>query len=254
MRLRSGGRLAGALALVGVLLAACGREPATGDADDVVVGAGPDVWKSVQSRVKAKLEPSRIARGRKDFQVVYQDPTEPEWPERRKARQILLIGRPTDPWMEAALPQAEAPADLPAIVEVDDLWATPQQVTILELPEPDPRAAVTSRLDSGRARLEERYRAAVLTELFANGADQALADSLLESDGFTLLVPTAFESGYEEGVFSFRKAKDAAGVARQVTVTWKSPVPPGLQGQALLDWRAQALRSTGTGQAVALAN
>lgn len=228
-----------ALALACALLSACGREAATGEADDIVVAAHPDLWGRIQSRLKAKLEPSRIARGRKDFKVVYQDPTKASWEAQRKARQLLLIGTPKDPWVQEALEHAESSPTPPAVVETGDVWSKPQQVTVLALPEGDARAAVTAKLDSLRARLEERYRSWVIGEMFAAGAQQALGDSLLEQHGFTLLAPKDYVPKQKGDVFTFRKANDSAKVIRQVTVTWKSPVPPGLQGQALLEWRAQ---------------
>jgi hypothetical protein len=44
-------------------------------------------------------------------------------------------------------------------------------------------------------------------------------------------------------------------MVRQVTVTWKTPIPPGLQGDALLAWRAQVARDHFEArQTVALAN
>jgi hypothetical protein len=233
--------------------AGCSREAATGAPDDVVVAAHPDLWSSIKTGVTAKLEPSRIARGKKDFHVRYQDPTDDAaWAEQRKARQLLVIGTPADPWVADALDHLEARAEPPAIAEVDDVWAAPQQVTILALPEGDARAAVAEKLDSLRARLEERYRTWVIGEMFAPGTNQALSDSLLEQAGFTVLVPVGFESARRDDVFTFRKQDDSTGVTRQVTVTWKSPVPAGLQGPGLLDWRAQIEAATGTPQSVSL--
>lgn len=245
--------------------AACGdRGPSTGDPDDLVVAAHPELWPRIESRVKAKLEPSRIATGSaKAFVVTYQDPTQESWAEQRRARQLVLVGTPADPWVAEALAEADGePAPPPALVEVNDLWAEPQQVTVLTLPEGDARPAVLARLDSLRARLDERYRQWVIGEAFAAGADQPLADSLLQSAGFAVLVPADYESSSEGDVFVFRKEAPAApdsgatGVMiRQVTVTWRTPIPQGLQGEALLAWRGQiAAEHSGLRQSVALAN
>jgi hypothetical protein len=246
--------------LVCAAAAACGgRPPSTGAPDDVVVAAHPDLWPRIQTRVKAKLEPSFIATGgRKAFEVVYRDPTQEGWAEQRLARQLLVIGTPTDAWVQEALADLEeAPALPPALIEVDDVWAEPQQVTVLTLPEGDARPAVTSKLDSLRARLEERYRELVIGEMMAVGFNQAVADSLVESAGFSVLAPIDYRTSSEDDVYVFRSESgaDSTLVVRQVTVTWKSPVPPGLQGEGLLAWRGQvAARHFGTRQTVALAN
>jgi hypothetical protein len=253
----------GALWLVACATAAAcgGRDASTGEPDDVVVAAHPDLWPRIEARVKAKLEPSFIATGgRKAFEVVYSDPTQNDWPEQRRARQVLLIGTPGDPWVQEALEGVEAaPAAPPALIEVDDVWAEPQQVTVLTLPEGDARPVVTSKLDSLRARLEERYREWVIGEMMVAGFDQALADSLGERSGFSVLVSADYETSSANDVFVFRRSMDAGAdsgsVVRQVTVTWKTPVPPGLQGEALLAWRAQvAAEHFGMRQTVALAN
>jgi hypothetical protein len=254
-----------ALLLVVCAAAACGgSEPSTGAPDDVVVGAHPDLWPRIQGRVKAKLEPSFIATGAsKAFEVVYQDPTQGEWTAQRRARQVLVIGTPTDPWVQEALEKVEEapgePSAPPALIEVDDVWAAPQQVTVLTLPEGDARRAVTSKLDSLRTRLEERYREHVIGELMAVGFHQALADSLVEHAGFSVLAPADYETSSEGDTYVFRRegpaGADSGSVVRQVTVTWKTPIPQGLQGEALLAWRAQvAAEHFGMRQSVALAN
>ena len=129
---------------IGAVAAGCGgSNPSTGDPDDLVVAADPELWARIESRVKASIEPSRIATGAaKAFTVSYQDPEHEGWAEQRYARQILVIGTPTDPWVEEALAGLEEPPPPPpALVEVDDVWAEPQQVTVLTLPEGDARAA-----------------------------------------------------------------------------------------------------------------
>ncbi len=234
------------------------QEPAVGDADDIVAIAHPELWPRIQSRVKAKLEPSPIAIGaQKAFQVSYQDPTEQTWREQRRARQLLLIGTPTDPWMEEPLARlkGEAPT-LPAIVEVDDVWAAGQHATLLLLPEGDARAAVTAQLDSLRTLYDQRYREWVVTRMFANGASRALADSVFEEAGFTVLVPADYEASRDGDVFLFRRsATDSSHVIRHVAVTWRSPIPQGMQGEGLLGWRSQlAATHYGVRQAAALAN
>jgi hypothetical protein len=250
-------RAQGALFVACAALSACGGDAlSTGDPDDLVVAAHPELWPRIESRLKAKLEPSLISTTGKAFAVTWRDPTKPEWGDQRRARQLLLIGTADDPWMKEALSRLEqAPPTAPALLEVEDVWAKPQQVTLLTLPEGDARAAVTAKLDSLRAGLEERYRAWVVGEMFAAGANKALSDSLLEQSGFTVLVPRDYATSHEGDIYAFRKEGDSAQVIRQVAVTWRSPIPSGLQGEGLLAWRREvAAAAYGAPQSVALGN
>lgn len=245
-----------ALALLCATVACGGDDAARGSAEDIVVAAHPDLWGRVQARVKAKLEPSLIGiRGVKGFRVRYEDPNAATWAERRRARQVLLIGTLTDPWMEEPLSElGDDPPTPPALAEAQDVWADDQRVTLLLLSEGDARRAVTVQLDSLRARFEQRYREVVITRAFEPG--QADLDSLLTDAGFSILVPADYEASRDDDVFVFRKAAgDSTQLIRQVTVTWKSPIPQGMQGQGLLAWREQVgTKAFGFRQSVALGN
>ena len=247
---------AGLFPLALLLLAACGgKEPATGEADDIVVAAHPELWPRIQARVKARLEPSQITSGNlKSFEVSYLDPTTPEWEQQRLARQILLIGTAADPWMEPVLD--EPPPTPPLILEDSDVWAEGQSVTAVLLPEGDARAAVREQLDSLRNLYEQRYREYVVERLFAEGTNQAQADTLLEQFGFAVLAPSSWVSNGDGDVFVFRAPEDdSSNVIRQVTVTWRSPIPQGIQGDGLLAWRQLlAAEHFGIRQSVTLGN
>ncbi|MSR36920.1 MAG: DUF4837 family protein [Gemmatimonadetes bacterium] len=238
--------LAGLLALTTLILSACGEErvAAIGDADDILVGVEPILARQIQRRTSAALAPPLFAiPNARTFQVTYQDPTAEEWPSLRQNRQVLLIGKPEDPWIVDALAQAdEAPDSVPAapaLFELEDVWAADQRVTVLLVPESNPSRAVLDKLDSLSTSYERRYREGVVARMFADGPNQPLSDSL-DATGFNILVPKDYEWTTEGDVYLFRKiGSDSGASVRHVTVTWRTPIPQGMQGEGLLAWRRQ---------------
>ena len=237
----------GPLLPLSLMLVACGerRGAAIGDGDDIVVAAEPVLWKSVESRVNASLQPRLFGiPNSRAFQVTYHDPAEEEWSSLRNNRQVVLIGEPEDAWVVDALARARnAPSVVPpapALFELEDVWAEDQRVTVLLVPPTNPERTVLDRLDELSANVERRYREAVVARMFAEGTGQPLWDTLMGESGFTVLLPRDYEPTKEGDVYLFRKTgTDSLGSIRQVTVTWRTPIPQGLQGDGLLRWRRQ---------------
>jgi hypothetical protein len=80
----------------------------------------------------------------------------------------------------------------------------------------------------------------------------ALGDSLADQSGFSVRVPQDYVYKKNGTLFTFRKSVDSSKVTKQVTITWKSPIPEGLQGKALVDWRTEAEAASGNAQSVNL--
>ena len=192
------------------------------------------------------------------FQVTFQDPAGDEWATARQNRQVLLIGEPDDPAVADALATAgDAPETMPpapALVELHDVWVEGQQVMVLLLPPTNPARAVYAQIDSLATMYERKYRETVVGQMFEAGPNTALSDSLMSSSGFEVQVPADYEWTTEGDVFLFRKTgPDSLQVVRHVTVTWRTPIPQGMQGEGLLAWRSQlAAEHYGTSQRVSL--
>ena len=235
------------VALFSLVLVGCreAREQAIGDADDIVVAAEPALTKQIQRRTTAALAPPLFAvADARTFQVTFQDPTKEEWTSARRTRHVLLIGKPEDPAIADALAKAgDAPETLPlapALLQLRDVWAEGQQVMVLLVPPTNPARAVYAQLDSLASIYEHGYREMIVGRMFEAGTNQALSDSLMSSSGFEVLVPKDYEWTTEGDVSLFRKAgTDSLQVVRHVTVTWRSPIPQGMQGEGLLAWREQ---------------
>jgi hypothetical protein len=138
--------LVAGLALLG--LAGCDQPRAHGDANAIIVGADQDLWDRVQDVVEETLEPTiQTVTDERTFRVTWQDPTQGEhWGNLRRFRQVLVIGDENDPWVADALAQRDRGVTLspPQILQVQNVWARGQQVSILLLPPDDQEAAVRS--------------------------------------------------------------------------------------------------------------
>lgn len=249
------------LLIMSLIPLACGerRGAAVGDNDDIVVAAEPALWEQVRGRVGLSLETRLFGiPNTRAFQVTYQDPAQEEWSSLGQNRQVLLIGEPEDAWIVDALARAAvAPTDIPpapALFELGDVWADDQHVTVLLVSPAEPMRDVLDKLDEMSSNYERRFREVVVGRMFSAGPNQALSDSLMGESGFRVLVPEDFGWSKEDDVYLFRKAgTDSLEIVHHVTVTWRTPIPEGLQGAGLLRWRQQlAATHFGTPQRVNL--
>ena len=227
-----------------LVLAACG-DRATGDADQIVVGADPAVWERVEQQLRQELEPTPFAlSGERAFQLTHADPTASSWDEERLARQLLLIGTSEDPWINEALDRWRGPApQVPSRTEVADVWANGQHVLVLLLPAEGPEAALRQEVAELKNTYVQHYREYVVERMyFPEGPDQALADTIRSTASFELRVPESYDWSRRGDVLRFAPAAVQAGApSLNVTVTWQTPIPPGARSEplALLEWREQ---------------
>ena len=237
----------GALLPLTLILIACGerRGATVGDNDDIVVAAEPSLWKRVEGRATASLEPRLFGiPNSRAFQMTYQDPAEEGWSDLRHNRQVLLIGEPEDAWVVDALALArDAPSEIPpapALFELEDVWAVDQQVMVLLVPPTDPDGTVLDKLGELSSNYELRYREGVVGRMFAEGTGQATWDTILGESGFNVLVPKDYERSKDGDVFLFQKTgTDSLAAVRHVSVTWLTPIPQDMQGDGLLKERRE---------------
>ncbi len=244
-------------ALLAAITTACGEGPrgiAYGDYNGIVAVMDPALWEEVRDEVHAALEPTTLTvRDEKTFTVTYQDPSQPEWGNLRRFRQVLLVGTVEEPWMQEAMAEAEDPIGGPGLHRAHDVWARGQQVTLVVV---DPaRAAdeLRSHLVEINKTLDAQYRDWARGRMFMSGVDSALADTLMAVGRFQLLLPEVYRWTRRDSVFLFRNDNpDPAELIRQVVVTWKSPVPPDMQPEGILEWRAEVSAATSEPQDVDL--
>jgi hypothetical protein len=229
-----------ALTAVALGLAACDQQGAYGDANSIIAVAEPALWEAVEDSVYAALEPTIwTVRDEKTFTVTWADPGDPRWGDLRRFRQLLLIGPASAPWIAEALQKrTRTPGPDPALVQVHDVWARSQLVTILLTPEVNQTEAALSRLDALRDLYDTQYRGWAVRRMFVSGQDSALGDTLAARAGFRMLLPQVYYWDREDSVYLFRNDNpDPSELIRQVMVTWMRPAPQGMDGESLLAWR-----------------
>ncbi|MFQ5538185.1 MAG: DUF4837 family protein [Gemmatimonadota bacterium] len=243
------------LILLLVATAAC-NEPsiAYGDANSIIAVMDPALWEEVEDDVYGALEPTlKTVREEKTFTVTYQEPLGTYWNNLRRFRQLLLVGTGDEPWMQEALEKARTPVEGPGIYTAYDVWARGQQVTIV-LAEPGKEAEeLRKHLPEINATLDRQYRQWAVNRMFMSGVDSALADTLAREAGFTLIVPNVYRWGHKDSIYYFRNDNpDPSELIRQITVTWKSPIPPDMQPEDILAWREEVARTFNEPQEVDL--
>ncbi len=239
----AGVALAGSVALGS---AACDTLPlALGDVHAIVVTAAPELWDEVGPTALSTLGPTVFTvRDERTFRVSYEEPADEAWARLRRLRQLLLIGKASDPWMAAPLAELDEPVAPPQHIQVAEVWGREQLVTLVILEEDTDLAedarVVQQMLPELAAVYDDQYRAWVLARMFVTGPDTALVRTLREEHGFSLLVPEVYGYQVQDSVHIFRNDNpDPSELIRQISVTWQSPVPEGVGEEELLEWRAR---------------
>ena len=233
---------AAALGVLLLPLAACDEQRAFGDADSIIVGARTELWNQVRDTVQAILEPKiQTVRRERTFTLTHQDPTGEAWGRLRLFRQELLMGSPEDPWVAEALEHREGsePLSPPQIVQVHDVWARQQLVTILVLTPDGGAEDVISLLEPLHELMDRQFREYAMGRMFVSGRDTDLADSLQQTLSFSLLLPEVYRMVSRDSVHIFRNDNpDPSELIREITVSWRTPIPGEMPPvDTLLAWR-----------------
>ena len=245
-----------ALALTSALtltVAACGESPIPyGDPNSIIAVMSPELWDVVGEDMYDALEPTiQTVRTEKTFTVTYQDPGSEEWGNLKRFRQMLVVGTGDEPWMMEALADATEEVTGPGMWHAENVWARGQQVTIVLLSSADAADELRSYLGEINTMLDEQYRLFARNRMYFSGVDTALADTLMRTARFELIVPDVYRWSRQDSTFIFRNDNpDPAELIRQIAVTWKSPVPPDMQPEGLLAWRGEVAAGYGEPQDV----
>ena len=234
--------LVGALALVVLGLGACDSTGiAYGDANSIIAVMAPALWNEMSEDVYRALEPTvRTVRDEKTFTVTYQEPHGDNWAELRRFRQMLLVGTSADRWVQEALDRAPDPISQTGLHQIDDVWAHGQQVTLVLLPDGGGADDLRQQLRAVNELLDGQFRTYVVNRMYMSGVDSALADTLYVEAGFILMLPQVYRWERSDSAYVFRNDNpDPSELIRQVGVTWKTPIPPDMQAEDILEWREQ---------------
>ncbi len=220
---------------------ACEKTGAFGEANSIIVGATNETWSEIGTTVEEGLQPTIFTvRDEKTFRITQQDPHAADWDLLREFKQVLLVGSETDEWVAEALAarRSETPLAPPQILQVFDVWARGQLVTVLLLNPGGGLAEVQAKLPELHELLDNQYRQFVLARMFVSGRDSALVDTLRSAAGFSLDLPKVYRWTRIDSVYLFRNDNpDPAELIRQVAITWRSPIPEGMDQNGILEWR-----------------
>jgi hypothetical protein len=223
-------------------LLSCGQSGAYGDMNSIIVATDPALWDEIRDSLYTALEPRVFTvRQERTFEVTFQDPSQEEWTNLRAFKQELLIGRVSDPWMAEVVDRLdEVDLSPPQILQVYNVWARGQNVTVILLSESGGAPEVFSLLEELHRLYDGQFREHAVSRMFVTGRDTALADSLAREAGFSLVVPVVYLWDRQDSVFVFRNDNpDPSELIRQVTVTWRSPGSEELMQDEILAWRAE---------------
>jgi hypothetical protein len=232
-----------ALSLV-ASLAACGKPEAGGEANSIVFAARPEIWTAVERPLANALAPRYpTLRGEAAFQLTHQDPASDAWAEARVAREIVLVGAATDPWMEPVLADQDSVPEAPALLQTEDVWAKGQRVTLLILPDSADTRAARTALKELSDLIDRQYREGSIERLYVSGVNAALGRTMRSEVGFSMQIPVDFETSNKDSIYVFRSGNDSSEVVQEVVVTWKSPPPLDLYADGMLEWRREVSRA-----------
>lgn len=224
-------------------LGACGDVSgvAYGDYNGIVAAMDPALWEQVGDDVYDALEPTIVTvRDEKTFTVTYQDPSLPEWRDLRKFRQLLLVGTGDEPWMKPALDELQNPPTGPGRYTAEDVWARGQHVTLVLVSSATAADDLRAHLGAVNQALDAQFREWVVRRMFTSGVDSARADTLRTVWGFELHLPEVYRSERQGMIFRFRNDNpEPSELIRNISVAWKSPIPPDMQPEGILAWRAE---------------
>ncbi|HUP01899.1 MAG TPA: DUF4837 family protein [Gemmatimonadota bacterium] len=178
--------------LFSLLPAGCGKGPAFGTDNAIIAVLDPSLREGLEPVIREALEREVFTtRPEPVFEVTFTTPA--EIGEFRRWRRILIV----EPTAESVLLDevVDVPDQGPVVAEVEDAWARNQTIWVVAGETP----AATGELV--RARIDSLY-GVILTDflehhvdrMWASGRDSALAGRLLDSLGFSLLLPRVYET------------------------------------------------------------
>jgi hypothetical protein len=242
-------------AMATVTLSACDTTSlAYGDNNSIVAAMDPALWEEVGEEIYGALEPTILTvTEEKTFTVTFQDPSREEWRNLRRFRQILLVGTGEESWMQEATVKARTPVEGPGLYRAYDVWSRGQQVTIIVANAATAADEVRAHLTEINETLDTQYRAWAKDRMFMSGADSALADTLMAEGRFSLILPDVYRWTRLDSIYLFRNDQpDPSELIRNITVSWKTPIPEDMQPEGLIEWRAQVSESFSQPQVVDL--
>lgn len=195
------------VASVLVLFSGCAKPAPFGEANQIAVATSNEIWNALESEIVAALEPRIFTvRDERVFEVAYIQPAEIAETRLRRMRHVLLIGSAQEPVIAEALAGRDWEGlTLPVLIQLEEVWAQNQLVTVALLPE----AAEPHVLEPLLPRIGELYLRRlgdhIRSQMAVTMPNERLAKRLRRAGGFTLEVPRTYDyRQLEPNLFVFR--------------------------------------------------
>ncbi|MQA92596.1 MAG: DUF4837 family protein [Gemmatimonas sp.] len=225
------------------LIVGCEKPRSMGDTNQILVASTPGVWSALEPDIKRSLEPQTFTvRNERVFDVAHTDPSEEGWASLQILRQILVIGTANDPTVARVLEayNRDVPPP-PSVIQVRNLWAQDQLVTLALLPEGEEPTIARPLVEAlGRTYLDQ-FEEYARARMFVTGAHEELRDSLQRNAGFGLTLPRVYRyAQLDSTVYLFRNDQpDPSQLIRNVTVDSRPNSEGELDAETAAQWRAE---------------
>lgn len=183
------------VAIAFLATAGCAKGPAYGSENAVIAIVHPALLERLEPVIRESFEREVFTtRTERVLEVTFTTPTEVG--SLRLWKRLLIV----EPLSDAVLvPElVDVPEEGPAAGEIHDAWATDQTIHVLAGSTPAATVdLVTARIDSLYGVVLGRFVAHQVERMWASGRDSALAGRLMDSLGFSLVLPKVYRPAPE---------------------------------------------------------
>ena len=236
-----------AVVLMISLISGCSERASFGMPDEIVVGTSAAVWTALGPDVKAALETRTFTvRNERIFHITYLPPDDPAWKDLRRMRQVLLIGPSGEPLIAEAMARSGADdSGRTEVLQLHDVWAGNQRVTVALLPDNATPEVLKPLLPKIAELYREQLERSVQLGMTATPANQRLRHALQQAAGFTLDLPYSYqEQGGDTDVRVFRdKEGGLSPVVRTIVVDSRARDAVPWTPEEARAWRTQLART-----------
>lgn len=248
MKIRPFGAAMALLPALLLVLSACNRPTAFGEANSLIILAPDALSQQVEEETRQVLEPTIFtSRNEKQYEVTFVDPGHESVGELKLFRNLIVFGTDDDPLLTEVADRAGQDLDAlepGRVFQASDVWALSQTVTGVLLRSGREAESWVAALPSVLNAVDTNYREFVMRRMYATPADTALATDLGRRFGFSLLVPELYDriardlGGGDSLVILRNDNPDPSELIRSVLVTWR-PAVDSLTKDLALEWRAE---------------
>jgi len=232
------------LALVAavLLVAACDKSTAFGEADSLILVADEALWMELEDETYGILEPTlTTVREDRTFHVTFVPSGGSELDQLLLWRQVLVFGPPDDSRVREIVDEADrdAPPSPGEIVQARDVWARGQLATAVVLEPAAEAESWRTALPDLAELLDRQFREYATSRMWVSGVDTAFAVSLRERYGVGLRAPRIYHGSIgEDGLIRLRNDRPSpSDRIRSILVERAEPgaATTGDDGEAPLD-------------------